>query len=100
MKPDHERVAEWFLNSKKSKRSLKIMSLSTSHNVIHGGYGKKLRRFHTICHVRCLQIEVSKKKNRSVEKDSVRFRVKVMIELGFDLKTFCIGNSEYRLIHV
>ena len=61
---------------------------------------KKLRRFHTISHVRCLQTEVSEKKNRSVEKDSVRFSVKVMIELGFDFKTFCIGNGEHRLIHV
>ena len=41
-----------------------------------------------------------KKKNRSVEKDSARFEVKVMIELRFDYKTFCIGNSEHRLIHV
>ena len=61
---------------------------------------KKLRRFHTICHVRCLQTEVSQKKNRSVEKDSVRFGVKATIKLGFDYKTFCIGNREYRLIHV
>ena len=61
---------------------------------------KKLRMFRTICHVRCLQTEVSQKKNRSVEKDSVRFEVKAMIELGFDFKTFCIGNREYILIHV
>jgi len=61
---------------------------------------KKLRRFHTICHVRCLQTEVSQKKNRSVEKDSLRFEVKATIELRFDFKTFCIGNREYILIHV
>ena len=61
---------------------------------------KKLRRFHTIYHVRYLQTEVSQKKNRSVEKDLVRFGVKVMIELGFDFKTFCISNREHRLIHV
>ena len=71
-----------------------------SLDIICGGYGKKLRRFHTISHVRCLQTEVSEKKNRSVEKDSVRFSVKVMIELGFDLKTCFIGNREHRLIHV
>ena len=41
-----------------------------------------------------------KKKNRSVEKDSIRFRVKVTIELGFDFKTFFIGNREHKLIHV
>ena len=61
---------------------------------------KKERRFRTIYHVRCLQTEVSQKKNRSVEKDSVRFGVKVMIELGFDFKTFCIGTRGHRLIHV
>ena len=61
---------------------------------------EKLRRFRTICHVLCLQNEVSQKKNRSVENDSVRFRVKETIELGFDLKTFFIGNREHRLIHV
>ena len=71
-----------------------------SHDIIHGGYGKKLRRFHTIYHVRCLQTKVSQKKNRSVEKDSVRFGVKVMVELGFDFKTFCIGNREQILFHV
>ena len=55
---------------------------------------KKLRRFRTICHVRRLQTEASPEKNRSVEKDPVRFRVKMTVELGFDLKTFCIDNSE------
>ena len=74
--------------------------MSRSHDIICGGYGKKLRRFHTISDVRCLQTEVSQKKNRSVEKDSVRFRVKVTIELGFDFKTFFIGNREHRLIHI
>ena len=67
-KHDHERVAEWFLNSKKSK--------SRSVDIICGGYGKKLRRFRTICHIRRLETEVSQKKNRSVEKDSIRFGVK------------------------
>ena len=61
---------------------------------------EKLRRFRSICHVQCIQNEVSQKKNRSVEKDSIRFGVKETIELGFDFKTFCIGNREHRLIHV
>ena len=99
-KHDHERVAEWFLNSKKNKRSLKIMRFVRSRDIIHGGHGKKLRRFQTICHVRCLQTEVSQKKNRSVEKDSVRFWVKVTVELAFDFKTFYIANREHRLVHV
>ena len=34
------------------------------------------------------------------EKDSVRLDVKATIELGFDYKTFCIGNREHRLFHV
>ena len=68
--------------------------------MIRGGCGKKMRKFRTICHVRCLQNEVSQKKNHSVEKDSVRFGVKEMIKFGFDFKTFFIGNREHRLIHV
>ena len=71
-----------------------------SHDIIRGDYGKKLRRFSIICHVRRLQTEASLKKNRSVEKDPVRFGVKVMVELWFDFKTFCISNREHRLIHV
>ena len=99
-KHDHERVAEWFLNSKKTNEVWKSWDLSRSRDIIRGGHGKQLRRFRTICHVRCLQTEVSKKKNRSVQKDSVRFRVKVTVDLGFDFNTFCIGNREHRLIHV
>ena len=41
-----------------------------------------------------------KKKNRSVKMDSVGFGVKVTVELGFDFKTFYIGNREHILIHV
>ena len=74
--------------------------MSRSHDIIRGGYGKKLRRFRTICHVRYLQTEVSQKKNRSVEKDSVGFGVKVTVDLGFDFKSFCIGNREHILFHV
>ena len=74
--------------------------MSRSHDIIRGGRGKNLRRFQTICHVRCLQTEVSQKKNRSVENDSVRFGVKITVELGFDFRTFYIGNREHRLIHV
>ena len=50
-----------------------------------------------MCHVWCLEIKVSEKKNRSVEKDSVRFTIKVMVELGFDFKTFvqAIENKDY-----
>ena len=99
-KHDHECVAEWFLNSKKASEVWISWDLSRSLDIICGGHGKKLRRFQTICHVRCLQTKVSQKKNRSVEKNSVRFGVKITVELGFDFRTFYIGNREHRLIPV
>ena len=99
-KHDHERVADWFLNSKKASEVWKSWDLSWCDDIVHGVCGKQLRRFRTICHVWCLQTKVSQKKNLSVEKDLVKFGVKVTIELGFDIKTFCIGNREHRLIHV
>ena len=40
------------------------------------------------------------KKNHSIKKDSVRFGVKVTIELGLDFKTVGTSNREHRLIHV
>ena len=82
---------------KKANKVWKSGDLSRCDDIIRGGCGKKLRRFRTIYHVRCLQTKVSQKKNRSVEMDSVRFRVKVTIELGFGFKTFYIGNREHRL---
>ena len=50
-----------------------------------------------MCHVRCSQTEVSQKKNLSIVKDSIRFVVKVTVELGFDFKTFCKAteNKDY-----
>ena len=84
----------------KSKWSLKIMRFVRISWYHMWRLWLKLNRFHTICHVRCLKTKVSQKKNCSVEKDSVRFGVKVMIELGFDFKTFCIGTRGHRLIHV
>ena len=68
-------MAEWFLNSKKGKRSLKIMRFVKISDIKRGGRGKKLRRFRTICHIRCLQTKISQKKNHSVEKNLVRFGV-------------------------
>ena len=62
--------------------------LLRSHDIICGGYGKKLRMFRIICHVRCLQTEISQKKNHSVVKDSVRFGVKETIKLGWTSKLF------------
>ena len=40
------------------------------------------------------------KKNQRVEKDAVRFGVKVMIEFGFDFKNFSIANRQFKLFHV
>ena len=99
-KHDHEHVAKWFLNSKKSKQSLKItrfVKISWYHT---WRLWKKLRRFRIICRVRRLQTEASSKKNQGVKKDLVRFGVKVTVELRFDFKTFCIGNRQHRLVHV
>ena len=39
-----------------------------------------------------LQIDTSSKKNQRVEKDPIRFGVKLMVELLFVFKTFCIGD--------
>ena len=44
----------------------------------------------------CLQNEASPKKNRTIEKNLIRFGVKVTVELGFDFKTFCMGNRQHR----
>ena len=93
-------LAQWFLNSKKSKRSLKMTRFVKISWYRTWRLWKKLRRFRIICHVRPLQTEASPKKNRSVEKDPVRFGVKVTVELRFDFKSFCLGNRQHRLIHV
>ena len=74
--------------------------MSRSLDIIRGGCGKKLRMFRITFHVRCSQTEASPKKNRSIEKDPVRFGVKVMIESRFNFKSFCIGNRQHRLVHV
>ena len=71
--------------------------MSKSHDIIRGGHGKNLRRFRTTCHVRCLQTEVSQKKNRSVENDSVGFGVKVTVDLGFDFKTFLYRQQRTKI---
>ena len=48
----------------------------------------------------CLQIDTSPKKNQRVEKDPIRFGVKLMVELLFEFKTFCINNRQHRLLNV
>ena len=53
-KHNHECVAEWFLNSKKTNEVWKSWDLSRSHDIIRGACGKKLRRFRIIYHVRFL----------------------------------------------
>jgi hypothetical protein len=83
---------------RKNKQSLR--DLSWCDGIICGGCGKKLRRFCTFCHVWCLQIEASQRKNHTVEMDSIRFGVKVTVKLWSNYKTFCIGHREHRLFHV
>ena len=63
--------------------------------VVKNGEGFAQSVMYDVCKPKYLRT-----KNRSVEKDSVRFGVKVTVELGFDFKTFCIGNREHRLFHV
>ena len=99
-KHDHERVAVVFLNCKKTSKVWKSWDLSWCDGIIHGGYGKKLRRFCTFHHVRCLQTEAFQKKNSNVEKDCIRFGVKMTVEFWFDYKTFYIVNKEYILFNV
>ena len=56
---------------------------------------KRERRFCTFCHVGCLQTEVSHKKNRSVQKDSIRFGVKEIVELRDSRTVDCLQNFLY-----
>ena len=53
-----------------------------------------------IFHLLCLQIETSAKKNQRVEKDVVRFGVRVTIEFGFDFEIFSIAKGQYKLFHI
>ena len=85
---------------KKTNKVRKSWVLSWCDDIIHGGCGKNLRRFRTFCHIGCLEIKASQRKDRSVEQDSLRFGVKVTVELWFDYKTFCIGYREQRLLQV
>ena len=91
-KHDHERVAEWFLNSKKSKQSLKTHEICQDLMISYvEAMIKNWEGF-----AQSVTYDVYKPKylrRRSVEKDSVRFGVKVTVESGFDFKTFCIGNT-------
>ena len=68
--------------------------------ITRGGCDKKMRRFHTFFHIQCLQTDASHEKNRSVRKNSIRFGVKVMVELWVVFKTFWIDNRHHRLVHV
>ena len=45
-------------------------------------------------------MEISTKKNKRVEKDTVRFGVKVTIEFGFDFEFFSLANRQFKLFHV
>ena len=45
-------------------------------------------------------METSANKNQRVEKDTVRFGVKVTIEFGFDFEFFSLANRQFKLFHV
>ena len=85
---------------KKQTNSEKLWDLSKYHDIISEGCDKKLRRYSIICHIRFLQSVASLKKNRTVEKDHIRFGVKMTVKLRFDFKTFYISNRQNILFHV
>ena len=84
----------------KNKKVEKPWDLSWCDDIIREGCGKNLRKFRTFWHIGCLEIKASQRKDRSIEQDSIRFGVKVTVELWFDYKTFCVGNREESLLHV
>ena len=92
-KHDHERVAEWFLNSKKNQTKsenheiCQDLVISYVEAVVKNWEGFAQSVTYDVYKPKYLR-------RRSVEKDSVRFGVKVTVELGFDFKIFYIGNRE------
>ena len=61
---------------------------------------KKWECFTKVLTYDCLWNEASPNKFHRQEKDSFGFWVKLMIELGFQFKNFCIGNRQDGLFHV
>lgn len=62
------------------KKQTKSKNHEIYHDITHEDCGKKKLRFRTSCDVRRLKNEASPKKNHRVEKDSLRFGVKLMVE--------------------
>jgi hypothetical protein len=62
--------------------------LSISRDIIYVDYGKELSEFRIFIHVQWLQMEISPKKFHRIEKDMVRFVVKMTIKFEFDFKSF------------
>ena len=81
------------------KKQTKFENHKICHDIICGDCDKKLRRFCKSFDVRCLWNEASPNKFHRQEKDSFGFWVKLMIELGFQFKNFCIGNRQDGLFH-
>jgi hypothetical protein len=68
---------------------------------MHGDCGKKSSEFHTFfCHARCSETETSLKKFHIVEKDAVRFRVKLMVEFEFVFESFSILYIQHVVLHI
>lgn len=63
-------------------------------------YGKKIVNFSHIFVTYIVQHVSCPKKYHIAEKDLVWLGVKLTIELMFGFKIFCIGNRQYKLVHV
>ena len=86
-----------FKKSKRSLKSMRFVKISLYHT--WRPWRKIEKVSHNLSRTMFTNRSISEEES-SVENDSVRFGVKVTVELGFDFKTFCIGNREHRLIHV
>ena len=63
---------------------------------ICGGYGKNLRMFRTIRHVRSLETETSIGKIRRIRTEVVRYGVLVQFEFEFEFKNFSISYMQHK----
>ena len=99
-KHDHERVVEWFLNSKKVNKVWKSWDLSRSHDIIHVGCGKKIEKVFA----QSVMYDVYKPKylrKRIIALRKIRYDLesKWRSNWGLTSKLFCRGNREHRLFH-
>jgi hypothetical protein len=61
---------------------------------------KEIEWVSQIFYMWCLQTETFPKKNQRVEKDAVRFGVKMTVEFEFDYEMFSTIHIEHVVLHV